>query len=144
MAAERIITCLSILLLFAALISIAQAIQDGIPDSNHMTVPTRKGLLKGGNEHAASVTAAINKKWLRGRKMVQMKKLNDVENMSGAFGLGGSTSKLSKCGNNNNNNNKGCDQITVNLPDEVDEHRSGFVAFNADYHTPRHHPPKNN
>ena len=21
---------------------------------------------------------------------------------------------------------------------------SGFVAFNADYHEPRHHPPKNN
>lgn len=72
-----------------------------------------------------------------------MKKLNDVENMSDAFGLGGSPSKLSKCGNNNNNN-KGCDQITVNLPDEVDEHQSGFVAFNADYHAPRHHPPKNN
>lgn len=25
-----------------------------------------------------------------------------------------------------------------------EEDVSGFVAFNADYHSPRHHPPKNN
>lgn len=27
------------------------------------------------------------------------------------------------------------------MSDEVDK---GFVAFSADYHAPRHHPPKNN
>ena len=64
----------------------------------------------------------------------EMKKLKDMK-MSGTT-VGG-TSKFSstntKCGNN-----LGCEQNV----DEVDE--SGFVAFNADYHAPRHHPPKNN
>ena len=31
--------------------------------------------------------------------------------------------------------------LTARLSGEVD---SGFVAFTADYHSPRHHPPKNN
>lgn len=31
------------------------------------------------------------------------------------------------------------------FPEEDDESAGlGFVAFNADYHAPRHHPPKNN
>ncbi|GMJ04585.1 root meristem growth factor 3, GOLVEN 7 [Hibiscus trionum] len=126
MAAERAIAFLSILVLFPALISFAQANQD----SNHETVPTGKELVNAADEHAAS------KNWLiRGRKlMVQVKK----EKMSGGFGVGGSTAtKLSQCGGR-------CEQITVNLSDEADDHQSGFVAFNADYHAPRHHPPKNN
>lgn len=28
--------------------------------------------------------------------------------------------------------------------DHNDEYSAGFVAFSQDYHSPRHHPPKNN
>ncbi|KAE8699044.1 Tetratricopeptide repeat-like superfamily protein, putative isoform 1 [Hibiscus syriacus] len=105
MAAEKIITCLFILVLFAAFISFAQANQD----SNHETVPTGKELVNG-----------ANKNWqIRGRKMVQMKKLKDVK-------MRGSTAtESSRCGGNG-------------------DHQSGFLDFNVDYHSPRHHPPKNN
>ncbi|KAL4319455.1 hypothetical protein GQ457_18G024270 [Hibiscus cannabinus] len=120
MAAEKIITFLSISLLFASLISFAQANQD----SNQKTIPTGKELVHGADEHAA------NKSWVvRGRKlMVQVK-------MSG--GSSSTAAKLSRCGGR-------CEQITVDLSDEADDRQSGFVAFNADYHAPRHHPPKNN
>lgn len=33
------------------------------------------------------------------------------------------------------------------FPEDSEAHgidSTGFVAFNADYHAPRHHPPKNN
>ncbi|XWS34239.1 hypothetical protein CRYUN_Cryun21dG0023300 [Craigia yunnanensis] len=133
MAAGRV-TCLLILLLCATWISFAQASQGRIPDSNHKISSTVKGLLDG--EHA--VTSATNKNWLGGRKMVgldrEMKKLKDVK-MSGTT-VGG-TSKFSstniKCGNNLG------EQTVSHFSDE-----SGFVAFNADYHGPMHHPPKNN
>ncbi|XP_022727376.1 root meristem growth factor 3-like [Durio zibethinus] len=114
-------TCLLILLLIAAWISFAQASQgiSGIPDSNHKISTGKvivKGLLLDGER---AVTAATSKNWLGGRKMVvvrQMKKPKDVK-MSGA-------------------------QTVSHFSNGVDE--SGFVAFNADYHAPRHHPPKNN
>ncbi|GMI87545.1 hypothetical protein HRI_002423800 [Hibiscus trionum] len=116
MAAERVITCLFILVLFAAFISFVQANQD----SNHKTAPTVKELVND-----------ANKNWvIRGRKMVQMKKLT--------------ATKLSKCGGNGGESNSGCEQMSIDLSDEADDHQSGFVAFNADYHAPRHHPPKNN
>ncbi|KAK8508022.1 hypothetical protein V6N13_055486 [Hibiscus sabdariffa] len=116
MAAEKIITLLSILVLFASLISFAQANQD----SNQKTVPAGKELVHGADEHAAN-------RVIRGRKLVVQVKM-----------IGGSTAaKLSRCGGR-------CKQITVDLSDEADDHQSGFVAFNADYHAPRHHPPKNN
>ncbi|XP_021293322.1 root meristem growth factor 3-like [Herrania umbratica] len=114
MAAGRV-TCLLILLLFASWISFAQASQGGgIPDSNHETVSTGKGLLDG----ERVVTVATNKNLLGGRKMVvdRQMKVKDVRS--------------------------GGEQTVSHSSDEVDE--SGFVAFNADYHAPRHHPPKNN
>ncbi|XVE91691.1 hypothetical protein REPUB_Repub01dG0032400 [Reevesia pubescens] len=148
MAAERVtlITCILILLLFATWISFAQARQAGrgIPaDSNHKTVSTGKGLLAG--ERVG--TAATNKiNSLGGRKMVdrQMKEQKDVKMIGGVGGRSSSkfSSTNSKCGNN-----LGChdQQIVNHFSDEVDDHnQSGFVAFNADYHAPRHHPPKNN
>ncbi|KAE8690906.1 Tetratricopeptide repeat-like superfamily protein, putative isoform 1 [Hibiscus syriacus] len=66
MAAEKIITCLFILVVFAAFISFTQANQD----SNHETSSTGKELVNG-----------ANKNWVifRGRKMVQMKKVKDVK-----------------------------------------------------------------
>ncbi|KAE8710149.1 Tetratricopeptide repeat-like superfamily protein, putative isoform 1 [Hibiscus syriacus] len=85
--------------------------------SNHKTAPTGKELVNGADELAA------NENWvIGGRKlMVQTKKVK----MSGGVGLGGSTA-------------------IVNLSDEVDGHQSSFETLNADYHAPRHPPPKNN
>lgn len=62
--------------------------------------------------------------------------------MSAAADVGGSTYSKSKC----DDIHLGCEQTVVsNFSDEVlDESSAGFVAFNADYHAPRHHPPKNN
>ncbi|XWS23042.1 hypothetical protein CRYUN_Cryun29cG0087700 [Craigia yunnanensis] len=141
--AVGMVTCLLILLLFAPWISFAQANQGGISDSNYKIVSTGKGLLDG--EH---VTAATNKNWLGGRKMVvldwQMKKLKDVK-MSGTTitTTVGGTSKFSSPTNSKCGNNLGCEQtISYSSDHEVDG--SGFVAFNADYHAPRNHPPKNN
>ncbi|KAK8567472.1 hypothetical protein V6N13_105437 [Hibiscus sabdariffa] len=115
MAAERVIACLFILVLFAAFISFAQANQD----STHEPVPTGK-----------EVVNDADKNWLiRRRKVVRIR--------------GATATKLSKCGGNGGGNSE-CGQMNVGFLDEANDHRSGFVAFNADYHAPRHHPPKNN
>ncbi|XVF43305.1 hypothetical protein PTKIN_Ptkin02bG0029600 [Pterospermum kingtungense] len=123
----------------ASWISFAQATQGGInPDSNHK-ISTGKEVLEDGE---GAATAAIG-----GRKMVVVEKrhMKDVKMSSGGAVVGTSSTKTkSKC----DNIHLGCEQTVVSghFSDEVDESSSsaGFVAFNADYHAPRHHPPKNN
>lgn len=39
---------------------------------------------------------------------------------------------------------KGQRRVRSRLLSDEEKNVSGFVAFNADYHGPRHHPPKNN
>ncbi|OMO93658.1 hypothetical protein CCACVL1_06416 [Corchorus capsularis] len=120
------VTFLLILLLCTAWISIGQAIQGGIPVSSDLAV----------------TSAATNNK----RMVIINRKL--LKGFMKGAAEGSYTSKFSsinsKCGNKNLAAG-GCEQSVTHFSNEVEDHdQSGFVAFNADYHAPRHHPPKNN
>ncbi|OMO72218.1 hypothetical protein COLO4_27777 [Corchorus olitorius] len=116
------VTFLLILLLCTAWISIGQATQGGIPVSSDLAV----------------TSAATNNK----RMVIINRKLlkRDAEGSTSKF-----SSTNSKCGNKNLAAG-GCEQSVTHFSNEVEDNhdQSGFVAFNADYHAPRHHPPKNN
>ncbi|XVE74413.1 hypothetical protein DITRI_Ditri12bG0015100 [Diplodiscus trichospermus] len=127
--AEGKVTCHLVFLLIAAWISITKASQGGIADSNHK-ISTGKGLL---NDGERAGTAATSKNWLGGRKMLVGRQMRGAVGRTWKF----SSTNIPKC-----DKNLGCEQTFSHFSDEVDE--SGFVAFNADYHGPRHHPPKNN
>lgn len=49
--------------------------------------------------------------------------------------------EIAAAGKSGKKKNKGVDQ---NEGSKQLNNEGGFVAFSADYHAPRHHPPKNN
>ncbi|XP_061993268.1 uncharacterized protein LOC133711118 [Rosa rugosa] len=77
---------------------------------------------------------------LGGRKLAVQK----VKAVNGATAVRSSNQLEGNCGGDQvkQGSHVECNQQSGTGFEGVDE--SGFVAFNEDYHAPRHHPPKNN
>lgn len=80
-------------------------------------------------ESASTATTADNK--IGGRKMA-LHKHKVVRQLA---------TKIGKWGSNMEYNQSRVGHFSEDH--EVDD-AAGFIAFNADYHVPKHHPPKNN
>lgn len=95
-----------------------------------------------------AATASTNIKGIKGRKMaianvMKPEKKNEHDAVGGTSMFSSSNQVAGKCGSEENNGlNFECKKSFSHFSEGVDE--AGVVAFNADYHAPRHHPPKNN
>lgn len=86
-------------------------------------------------------TATEDNRLLGGRKMAVQK----VKAVDGASTVRSSNQLEGNCGGDQVKwgSRVECNQQSgTSFSEGVD--KSGFVAFNEDYHAPRHHPPKNN
>uniref|UniRef100_A0A2N9F4J5 BURP domain-containing protein n=1 Tax=Fagus sylvatica TaxID=28930 RepID=A0A2N9F4J5_FAGSY len=93
------------------------------------------------------VPAEVGNAKLRGRKMMIKRALGMVKEES----LIGDNSKIKGAAHsvvNCNHEGKGVLNVNCKLrkrgPKPMGVKMAGFVAFNADYHVPKSHPPKNN
>ncbi|KAI9170113.1 hypothetical protein LWI28_022781 [Acer negundo] len=152
MAQMKFITGFLVLLVFTAWFSTAHAHQDGDGDGDaefSTTFSKGKGVLD--EETATIATKGI----VGGRKMspvVKERKPENVKESSSAaiertsISSTSSHSFAGKCHDGKVKENSIYCKKTVShnhiSHEDVDD--KGFVAFNADYHAPRHHPPKNN
>ncbi|XP_018818536.2 uncharacterized protein LOC108989411 isoform X2 [Juglans regia] len=126
-------------------------------------VSSAKGLLE---DESWAVTACTNKK-IKGRKMQTMGRNNigtqDHQKKEHAGAVAGRTTsnipssnqvagkykghEEGKNGGSNSSSSSSVEHDEQNVyrsSEQIDDEAAGFVAFNADYHEPRHHPPKNN
>ncbi|XP_059650329.1 protein GOLVEN 7 [Cornus florida] len=80
---------------------------------------------------------------LRGRKMVinNVMKLEKVEENAATSKISSEKQRVQEVVDLNG---RGEQSVRSLLSKEVEDVAAGFVAFSADYHTPEHHPPKNN
>ncbi|KAJ9163461.1 hypothetical protein P3X46_023127 [Hevea brasiliensis] len=65
------------------------------------------------------------------------------ENQETVAGKSGNKGKKKKKKKKNAAVNEESKPRVSNIPEQLNN-EAGFVAFSADYHSPRHHPPKNN
>ncbi|KAK3222757.1 hypothetical protein Dsin_009782 [Dipteronia sinensis] len=157
MAQMKFITCFLVLLMFTVCFSIAHAHQvfetffsDGDGDDAEVATTFSKG--KGVvYEEAATIST---KRIVGGRKMSLVVKERNPENVKESSSAAiertsiSSTSSHSfagKCDGKVKENAIYCKKTVSHSHishEDVDD--KGFVAFSADYHAPRHHPPKNN
>ncbi|KAK0574156.1 hypothetical protein LWI29_018994 [Acer saccharum] len=151
MAPMKFITGFLVLLMFTACFSTAHAHQDGDGDGDaevSTTFSKGKGVL---DEETATIAT---KRIVGGRKMSPVVKLRNPENVKESTSAAiernsiSSTSSHSfagKCDGKVKENAIYCKKtVSHNHISHEDVDDKGFVAFNEDYHAPRHHPPKNN
>lgn len=111
-----------------------------------------QGLLEADHETAA--TTYTNKK-IKGRKIAMGNHIvnQDQKKEQGAVAVAGTTSNISSSNQvggkyegekGKNGSSVERKQNFYRSSEQIDEEAAGFVAFNADYREPRHHPPKNN
>ncbi|KAL5759301.1 hypothetical protein ACOSP7_017826 [Xanthoceras sorbifolium] len=140
MAQIKFITGLFSLLMFTALFSIVRAQQDGDADAVVAIVSKGKGVLDEGTATVAT------KQIVGGRKLSPIFKVRKPEKFkesSAAISTTATHKFAGKCAGKDMSNASYC-KTSVNHHFSQDVDDKGFVAFNADYHAPRHHPPKNN
>jgi hypothetical protein len=76
----------------------------------------------------------------------KLQKKNEHGAVQGTSMVSGSNQVAGKYeseGNSSTGSNLDCKKSFSRVSEEVVD-EAGFVAFNADYHAPRHHSPKNN
>uniref|UniRef100_A0A7N2LCV7 Uncharacterized protein n=1 Tax=Quercus lobata TaxID=97700 RepID=A0A7N2LCV7_QUELO len=136
--------CLLFVLLSTSLLSLAHSTIDDNAATELIAGTSSKVLL--GEFKAA--TASTNILGIRGRKMaianvMKPEKKNEHDAVGGTSMISSSNQVAGKCGGEENNgSNFECKKSFSHFSEGVDE--AGVIAFNADYHAPRHHPPKNN
>lgn len=95
-----------------------------------------------------TTAAAVANNKIRGRKMgANIVKRPDIKgDIEGTSKMSSANQVTGKDGAKGNKGvmNVGNKRNVGQFSEEVNDHKAGFVAFNADYHAPRHHPPKNN
>ncbi|KAK2635970.1 hypothetical protein Ddye_030762 [Dipteronia dyeriana] len=149
MAQMKFITAFLVILMFAAGFSISHAHQDGDGDSEVSTTFSKgKGVV---DEETATIAT---KQIVGGRKMSPVVKERNPENMKESSGSAiertpiSSTSSHSLagiCDGKLKENAIDCKKtVSHNHISHEDVDDKGCVAFDADYHAPRHHPPQNN
>ena len=77
------------------------------------------------------------------KKLQKKNEHGAVQGTSMVSGLNQVAGKCESEGNNSTGSNLDCKKSFSRVSEEVVD-AAGFVAFNADYHAPRHHSPKNN
>ncbi|KAL0003596.1 hypothetical protein SO802_011157 [Lithocarpus litseifolius] len=136
--------CFLFVLLSTALLSLAHSTIDDNAATELIAGTSSKVLL--GEVKAA--TASTNILGIRGRKMaianvMKPEKKNEHDAVGGTSMISSSNEVAGKCGSEENyGSNFECEKSFSHFSEGVDE--AGVIAFNADYHAPRHHPPKNN
>lgn len=120
-----------------------------------------QGLLE---DESWAATACTNKLKIKGRKMQAMGnnivKQDDQKKEHAGAVAGRTTSNISSSnqvggkyegheegkngGSTSSSSSVEHEQNVYRSSEQIDDEADGFVAFNADYHEPRHHPPKNN
>ncbi|XP_041011247.1 uncharacterized protein LOC121255015 [Juglans microcarpa x Juglans regia] len=132
-------------------------------EAANASVSSAKGLLE--DESWPVSTAFTNKKIIKGRRMQAMGnnivKQDRKKEHAGAVAGRRTTSNISSSnqvggkyegheegyengGSTSSSSSVEHEQNVYRSSEQIDDEAAGFVAFNADYHEPRHHPPKNN